>query len=571
MSDDFIRIDSLSKQFGKRVPLALDQLNLNFPSGELIGIVGPDGAGKTTLIRLIASLLMPTSGSITVNGFDTIKDKEKISEMISYMPQRFGLYEDLSVRQNLDLYAKLRGLSKDKKEETYEELLQFTGLKEFQKRLAGDLSGGMKQKLSLACALIIKPQLLLLDEPTVGVDPVSRRQLWEMILKLSEEKITILWSTAYLDDAAKSKKVLLLNQGKALFYGPPDDLTNTMKNRTYHLLTAEGMKRKVLQKSLLAPEVIDAVIQGDKIRLVMKKGSEPSYLNELSSEITEIKPVPPRFEDAFIEALGGCPKIISPLAQLSPTISLTNHVIVAEELTKNFGSFTAVDHINFTVKRGEIFGLLGPNGAGKSTTFKMLSGLLTPTSGKCSVAGLSMQKAKSEARSRMGYMAQKFSLYGNLTLLQNLSFFSGIYPVDELKREAILNKIIEIFDFGPYVDQEAEELPLGFKQRLSLASAVMHGPEILFLDEPTSGVDPVTRREFWSHINALVEKGVTVLITTHFMDEAEYCDRIALINQGKIITIDSPEALKKSVTSKELLEPTLEDAFIILSSTKEKG
>ena len=544
--DPLISVENLTKKFGEIA--ALKNINLSLPKGEFIGLVGPDGAGKTTLIRLIAGLMLPTSGKITVAGFNTVTQAESIHEILGYMPQRFGLYEDLTVMQNLVLYAELNNVVGAERQKAFEKLLKFTDLGPFTKRLAGALSGGMKQKLGLACTLIRKPRLLLLDEPSVGVDPISRRELWKMVHELTSEGISIIWSTAYLDEAAKCDKVILLNLGEVLYFGDPKGLTDRVEGRTF---TTHNHNRPLLAELVNRDDIIDATIQGSLIRIVTKK-PEP---------LENYTPVAPRFEDGFIDILGGLPKGASKLAESFPAIPKKEEpIIVAHELTKKFNSFVAADSLTFEIKRGEVFGLLGPNGAGKSTTFKMLCGLLKPTSGTGIVNGKSLLTAPGAARSHIGYMAQKFSLYGELSVLQNLRFFAGVYSA---KPESI-GQMIDIFDFQPLLNLNAKDLPLGFKQRLALSCAVMHHPEILFLDEPTSGVDPITRREFWNHINGLVGKGITVVITTHFMDEAEYCDRIGLIHQGKIITIGTPDSLKESAKTEMNPNPTLEDAFIHL-------
>jgi ABC-2 type transport system ATP-binding protein len=556
-------IDAVSKRFSKNAPPALDNVSATIPKGQIIGIAGPDGAGKTTLIRLIAGLLKPTSGTITVDGYDTIKDARELHHLISYMPQKFGLYEDLTVIQNLNLYANLQGVVGNEREETFKRLLTFTDLERFKDRLAGNLSGGMKQKLGLACTLVRKPTLLLLDEPSVGVDPISRRELWKMVQDLLKDNITVIWSTAYLDEAERTDTVLLMNEGKLIYNGPPKDLAKRIEGNVFKIENIKGNRRLVLKKALQQPYVIDGVIQGEDVRIVTK--NPPANLQELNEPDLKIKNVSPRFEDAFIDILGGGPGGVSALAEKTPNIPKRDRpVIQAEHLTKKFGNFTAANDITFNVPCGEIFGLLGPNGAGKSTTFKMLCGLLTPTSGKAFVNGLDLQTAGSEARSHIGYMAQKFSLYGYLSVKQNLDFFSGIYNLQGHKQHEMIHEMIETFSLAPYLDTNADALPLGFKQRLALSCAVMHHPQVLFLDEPTSGVDPITRREFWNHINGLVEKGITIMVTTHFMDEAEYCDRIALVYRSKIITIGTPEELKKEGITKDNPEPTLEDAFIHL-------
>lgn len=566
-SDHFVSIQNLSKIFDKESSPALNSIDAVIPKGQFVCLAGPDGSGKTTLIRLIAGLLLPTSGHITVAGYDTVKEAAAIPYLIGYMPQKFGLYEDLTVMQNLHLYADLQGVVGDERQAIFEKLLSFTSLEPFTKRLAGALSGGMKQKLGLACALIRKPALLLLDEPSVGVDPLSRRELWKMVGGLLEEEITVVWSTAYLDEAEKCDRVLLLNEGKLLFSGLPTELTKRVEGRVFKISQIEGSRRLVLVNALRQPNVMDGVIQGSEVRILVKEAAaQPLSLAVLQDgPRIEIKPTPPRFEDAFIDILGGGPGGFSGLAEKTPYVTKERSMVVqAEGLVKRFGTFVAADHITFSIPRGEIFGLLGPNGAGKSTTFKMMCGLLKPTSGNAYVNGVSLQEAPSEARSHIGYMAQKFSLYGELSVRQNLNFFAGIYNLAGRQKVEAVEEMIEIFGFQAYANTDAGGLPLGFKQRLALACSVMHHPSVLFLDEPTSGVDPITRREFWNHINGLVEKGVTMMVTTHFMDEAEYCDRIGLIYQSRLIKLGSPDELKALAKTAINPEPTLEDAFIQL-------
>jgi ABC-2 type transport system ATP-binding protein len=422
----------------------------------------------------------------------------------------------------------------------------------------------MKQKLGLACTLIRKPTLLLLDEPSVGVDPISRRELWKMVKSLLKDDITVIWSTAYLDEAERADSVLLLNEGKLLYHGSPQELARNVEGRSFKIDAAGKDRRLILKNALQQKNVIDGTIQGNTIRIVTKELLNPDTdLNNLPD--LKITPTAPRFEDAFIDILGGGPGGGSVLSEKTPQQpKLNNRIIEAQHLTKKFGNFTAADDITFTVPSGEIFGLLGPNGAGKSTTFKMLCGLLPPTAGKALVDGLDLETAGSEARSHIGYMAQKFSLYGNLSVRQNLEFFSGIYNLTGRKKKEMISEMIETFALQPFLNTNADGLPLGFKQRLALSCSVMHRPKVLFLDEPTSGVDPITRREFWNHINGLVEKGVTVMVTTHFLDEAEYCDRIALIYRSKVIQIGTPDELKKEGVSPSIPDPTLEDAFIHL-------
>ena len=547
-------------------PPAIDQLNARIEPGRVTGLVGPDGSGKTTLLRLFAGLLLPTEGRLTVCGADPRTELAQLRQDVSYMPQRFGLYEDLSVEQNLTLYADLFNVVGSEREQAFDRLLAFTDLKRFTDRLAGALSGGMKQKLGLACALIRTPKLLLLDEPSVGVDPISRRELWKMVYELVDQGIGVVWSTSYLDEAERCGEVLLLSEGKLLYNGPPKELTNRVAGRSF-LVAGKGTSgRKLLTSALKRPDVLDGVIQGACVRLVMKKGFPPPTPQSLGVEDFEIKPTAPRFEDAFVDLLGGAPKEESALFDSSNVHESTRDgvIVEADGLTKRFGDFTAADNISFKIGRGEIFGLLGPNGAGKSTTFKMMCGLLRPTSGQAFVSGLDLYAAGGEARGRVGYMAQKFSLYGDLSARQNLSFFAGVYGLSGTRRKEAIDRVVTAFHLEPHLETNSSELPLGFKQRLALACAIMHDPAVLFLDEPTSGVDPLTRREFWSHINAMVERGVTIMVTTHFLDEAEYCDRIGLVYRGRVIAEGTPDELKGSVRSDERTEPTLEDAFIEL-------
>jgi len=558
------------KRFGgPDAPPALDRVDMVIPAGEITGLVGPDGAGKTTLIRLLAGLMRPDEGEVAILG----RPPAKSLDALGYMPQRFGLYEDLTVRQNLDLYAELRKLPREEREETYRQLLDFTDLARFQDRLAGKLSGGMKQKLGLACALVKTPRLLLLDEPGVGVDPISRRELWAMVGELTGEGIGVLWSTSYLDEAEKCDGVYLLNQGKLLFSGAPAGLTSKVAKRVVSLTGFEGRRRRFLTRVLDRDDVLDATIQGRSVRVLIRDGCpvpEPGDFDGGSA--LDLMPAQPRFEDGFIEILGGGPRGTSPLAESYRTIPASDApAIEAKGLTKRFGSFTAAQNMTFEIPRGQIFGLLGPNGAGKSTTFKMLCGLLSPTEGTGAVAGNDLRRAAADARASLGYMAQKFSLYGDLSVRQNLDFFAGAYDLDRTSARRAIEAMTEIFDLGGKLDTNAGALPLGFKQRLALACAVMHEPPVLFLDEPTSGVDPVARREFWTHINGLVEKGVTVLVTTHFMDEAEYCDRVTLIYRAEQIASGTPDELKARAGEIGGIEdPTMEDAFIALVEQDER-
>jgi ABC-2 type transport system ATP-binding protein len=565
-----VLLQGVTKVFG---PIqAIKDLNGAIHPGSLTGIVGPDGAGKTTLMRLMAGLMMPSAGHIRVLGLETRRDGDRLADLVGYMPQRFGLYEDLSVMENLRLHAALRGMDTDGQGSTFDRLLAFTRLGPFTRRLAGDLSGGMKQKLGLACALLGSPRVLLLDEPGVGVDPVSRQALWGMVAALTNQGLAVVWATAYLDEAERCNTVLLLNEGELRFAGPPGELTRRIAHRSFRLTEIKGDRRELLQHALDLPTVRDGVLQGAAIRVVLR-GEETPFappnlvaLQSLATQTnTRLEPVPPRFEDAFVDLLGGGPGGTSPLAKRMPPVDLGLAAVVeCRHLTRRFGTFTATDNVSFQVRPGEIFGLLGPNGAGKSTTFKMLCGLLKPSAGEARVAGLDLRRASGQAKGRLGYMAQKFSLYGLLSVRQNLAFYAGVQGLEGRDKRERIDEMVVTFQLQPFLDRAPGELPLGHKQRLALACALLHRPPVLFLDEPTSGVDPLTRREFWTHINGLVRKGVTILVTTHFMDEAEYCDRMALMYQARVIALDTPDALKATVALYPDEEPTMEQAFIRL-------
>jgi ABC-2 type transport system ATP-binding protein len=566
MAKPLVELEGVVKTFrGSGGPVrALDGIGAHLPAGQVTGIVGPDGAGKTTLMRLMVGLLVPDEGRITVCGFNSGREATAIHAVVGYMPQRFGLYEDLTVAENMALHADLRGLGKAERPDVFSRLLSFTGLGPFQSRLAGALSGGMKQKLGLACTLLARPRLLLLDEPSVGVDPLSRRELWQMVYELVDEGIGVAWSTAYLDEAERCRSVLLLNEGRLLYAGAPEGLTRRVEGRTFAVRRIGADKRAAQKRASAAPGVLDALIQGRNLRLVMAPDRPPPEASSLAREALVV-PVRPRFEDAFVSLLRhDRPAEGAELETVPPAAAGEGVMVEARDLSRTFGSFRAVDRVSFTVGRGEIFGLLGPNGAGKSTTFKMLCGLLPPSDGIARVAGFDLRRARAEARSRLGYMSQRFSLYESLSVRQNLTFFSGVYGLSGPERQDAITQALEISGLESAADTDAGDLPLGMKQRLALASALMHRPSVLFLDEPTSGVDPLTRRDFWGRINAMAGAGVTILVTTHFLDEAEYCDRIGIIFQGQLIAIGAPDELKAKMQTPDMPDPSLEDAFIRL-------
>lgn len=563
------------KQFvaGRRTIRALRGVSFAVRRGGVTGVIGPDGAGKTTLMRLAVGLFTPDAGRIIALGFDATRESLAVQSQVGYMPQRFGLYEDLSVQENLDLYADLQGLPTAARAERYQELMQMTGLARFTKRLAGKLSGGMKQKLGLACTLVRPPQLLLLDEPTVGVDPVSRRELWQIVYRLvQQEGMTVLLSTAYMDEAERCDEVILLHEGEVLGHGPPQQFRDRLRGRAY-LVSAPGLKKRTVQEKLaVAANVVDAVIQGGRVRLVMETDAIPDA-GRLLPDVAgvSIQPAPPRLEDSFVAMLrkrraddGTAPRRHPAPRNSRRGNNGTGPVIEVNHVKRRFGDFYAVKDVSFHVERGEVFGLLGANGAGKSTTFRMLCGLLPVTEGSVRVAGLDLRHAAAAARGRIGYMSQKFSLYGNLSVRENLRFFSSAYGLSGARQREQMDRALDEFELTAVVEAASLDLPLGHKQRLAMACALMHEPEILFLDEPTSGVDPLARREFWSRINALAEQAVTVMVTTHFMEEADYCDRLAIMADGGLLALGTPEEIKQHQRSAAQPEPTMEEAFIAL-------
>jgi ABC-2 type transport system ATP-binding protein len=550
-----------------RSNVALDGIDLQIPAARVTGLIGPDGAGKTTLMRLAAGLLQPDAGDIQALGIDVVADPLAAQSALGYMPQRFGLYEDLSVQENLDFYADLQGLPVAERRPRYEQLLHMTGLGPFTRRLAGRLSGGMKQKLGLACTLVNPPRLLLLDEPTVGVDPVSRRELWQIVGRLvREERMSVLLSTAYLDEAERCDEVVLLHKGKMLGQGSPAEFSGPMRGRTWRVSADATGKRRLQQRLDRLPGVIDALIDGESVRVVTAQpaAQAPAEL-ETAGQGAAVEAVAPRFEDAFIARLKATRAAGRPVETMSgwkQEAADRETVIEVRDVYRRFGDFTAVKGVSFSVRRGEIFGLLGANGAGKSTTFRMLCGLLPSSAGTLNVAGHDLRHAAAKARARLGYMAQRFSLYVNLTVAENLRFFASTYGLDGTARAARILWALDNFELAPFADANSGDLPLGFKQRLAFAAALMHEPDILFLDEPTSGVDPLARREFWERTNALAEAGVTVLVTTHFMDEANYCDRLVIMAEGEVLALGTPAEMKQRFRTAANPHPSMEDAFI---------
>jgi len=596
------------KETGSTV-LALDNVDVQVATGQLTAIVGPDGAGKTTFLRLVSGLMRPDTGSLQVLGIDVIRNPQAVQDRISYMPQKFGLYEDLSVQENLDLYADLHGVAQDVRRERFANLLEMTDLKRFTARLAGKLSGGMKQKLGLACTLVRSPQLLLLDEPTVGVDPLSRRELWEIVQQLREqEQLSVLLTTAYLDEAERCASVYVLHEGRLLSSGPPEATSEHARGLCYLVTPTSNEHPRDLQAQLLdnTAAVIDAVPEAGDVRVIRRPESDPSQL-QLNGR--QLEPAQARLEDGFMVLLrsgsendsdinsgvttGQDPGNMDNAAQSLANTGTANQmqltsrenaadaiaqpclqdalhtapgdgnngiVIDVRDLVRKFGEFTAVDSTTFNVKRGEIFGLLGPNGAGKTTTFRMLCGLLPATSGHAEVAGMDMRKARAEARQRIGYVSQKFALYGNLSVMENLRFFGRAYGLMGKRLAQRITAVTTQFELQRYEKMPAGQLPGGVKQRLAMAVGLLHEPDVLFLDEPTSGTDPLARRGFWQRITRLAGGGTTIVITTHFMEEAEYCDRIVIQDAGKLVAYGTPDEVRAQAGGTDRM--TMEAAFI---------
>ena len=552
-----VEANGLVKAFKDNV--AVNNISLSVKAGKIFGIVGPDGAGKSTLLRMLTGILRADKGTVKIAGYDSVTQLANLKEQIAYMSQKYGLYPDLTVEENIRFYADLYGVKQKGLSERIDELLHFSYMHPFKKRQSARLSGGMKQKLQLVCALIHTPRVLILDEPTNGVDPVSRRDFWRMLQGLLEQGVSIVVSTSYLDEAERCHEIALMYGGNFMQVGTPDEIK---KNSGGKILKWRSPSARRVFAGLDLDKAADMSIFGDTIKIYGSDNvdEEVNQLNKVAKERNcqgeWIEAVSPTLEDVFVKLVRTkhkTSKAKSVVFNNKPAIAKEKFSADLSNLTKTFGDFTAVDHFSLQVKPGEILGFLGPNGAGKSTTIRMLCGLLIPTSGEGKVAGFDLATESESLKKHIGYMSQKFSLYDDLSVLENIRFYGGIYGLDGEKLKEKEAWALELSNLVNERDIKTGILGLGFKQRLALVCALLHEPLMVFLDEPTSGVDPLTRRQFWNMIYDLSGMGVTVFVTTHYMEEAEFCDRVAFINRGKLMAVDSPENLKKHTIADKII------------------
>lgn len=572
MSESFaITLQSVSRFEKGAQDAILKSVSADLREGRLIALVGADGSGKTTLMRVMAGLLKPQKGTVRIFGEELYSEHlSKLQSFCGYMPQQFGLYTDLSVEENLTLYADLFGLSDLDRKERFAELLSMTGLTDFTARPAGKLSGGMKQKLGLACALLNRPKILLLDEPSVGVDPLSRRELWAILKKnVQSGAMTVVVATTYMDEASLCDDVLIVENGEVVLHNTPEAIASLAEGLSFNVNIAKGRRVRDVQAQLLDDTdlVLDAVPRAGSVRVLIKNQSDRALLEQRHHIF--LQPTASGLEEGYLVNRAKASPIHSYKKigdDFSSSISSTEEkpIVVAKDLVRRFGSFTAVDRTSFEVKSGEIFGLLGPNGAGKTTTFKMLCGLLKVTEGELEVAGVNVRHSGDQAREQLGYMSQKFALYADLSVSENFDFFASAYGLSGNEKEERIDFLIKEFDLQSFQNTQAKNLPGGIKQRLAMAVALIHKPKLLFLDEPTSGADVLTRRQFWRWITALSHMGTSIIVTTHFMEEALYCDRLLIQDAGLPLIMGSPEEVRGQCT-------TMDEAFIqIVKAFREK-
>lgn len=545
---EIIAIQGLSKRYRRTDPLAVDDVSLNIARGSVFGLIGPDGAGKTTIIQVLAGVVRPDAGSVMVAGVDVVKNPEGIKPLIGYMPQGLGqnLYETLSIQENILFFKNLRQVPEERYRLNSERLLKMTRLDAFLSRPAGKLSGGMRQKLALICTLLHLPGIILLDEPTTGVDPISRRDFWTIIQEMvSTTGMTVLLTTSYMDEAERCQEVALMNAGRIIASGSPEQLTAGLQGELFEL-SGPGLSQK-LGMVKRWPGCESAAMFGESVHAMLRPGSQVDELvRQLDGAVVKAQRIEPGLEDVFVHMLAADDK--TDLASLAGRLVVhqdhDDAPVCIDHLTCRFGDFTAVSDVSLQVNNGEILGLLGPNGAGKTTLIKMLCGLQEPSSGKAVVVGFDIRTQRWALRSSIGYMSQRFSLYGDLTVWQNMSFYAGLYGLTGETARRRLQSLVELLGLGPYRLAQSAALPMGLRQRMALACALVHEPRLLFLDEPTSGVDPIARREFWNLVHGLATGAqVTVFVTTHYMDEASHCHRLGLMQQGHLIVLDEPERL----------------------------
>ena len=567
MNTPAIEASGLQKKYEN--VLAVSGLDLRIERGEMFGLVGADGAGKSTTIRMLCTLVLPSAGEARILGMDTVKQAGNIKEKIGYVAERFNLYLTLTVEENLSFFAGLRNLPRGVSEKRMKELLQFCRLEPFRKRQAQHLSGGMQKKLALACSLIHEPEVVFLDEPTTGVDPVSRRDFWRIIADFLTRGITVLVSTPYLDEAERFHRIAFMHKGQIIACDTPQNLKAQLAGELLEIRTRQI--NEAVTVLARASFVQTAQVFGDTVHVMVDRAEERRaeinrLLKEHSISVIDLRRISAGLEDVFVTQLTGLEDkqksrtaAENSVATVLKEDSQYETAIEVTDLSKKFGDFTAVDRVSFNIARGEIFGLLGPNGSGKTTTIRMITGLLKSTEGKAFVLGGDMSLMADIVQSRIGYMSQKFSLFNDLTVEENITFYGNLYslPAESLRERK--SWVLKMAGLSGKEKTLASELAGGWKQRLALGCAIIHSPEVVFLDEPTAGVDPLSRRAFWELIQELSTRGTTIFITTHYMDEAEHCHRLGLMYQGKLIALGSPHQLKTEQVKGELVEVITSD------------
>ncbi|KPK23013.1 MAG: hypothetical protein AMJ70_04510 [Dehalococcoidia bacterium SG8_51_3] len=548
---------------------AVSSLDLRIERGEMFGLVGADGAGKTTTIRMLCTLLLPSAGEARVLGMNTARDAARLKDKIGYVAEHFNLYPTLTVEENLTFFARLRNMPRETSEKRIKELLQFCRLEPFCKRHAEHLSGGMQKKLALACSLIHEPEVVFLDEPTTGVDPVSRRDFWRIIAGFLARGITVLVSTPYLDEAERFNRIAFMQKGQVIVCDTPQNIKARFPGELLEIRTHQV--NKVAAALAPLPFVQTAQVFGDTVHVMVDRAGErraeiDRLLKERSISTVELRHIAVGLEDVFITqltSLEGKPDSWSGSENKVNLIAKEGEqpeaAVQVSELARKFGNFTAVDRASFSIRRGEIFGLLGPNGSGKTTTIRMITGLLRPTEGSAFVLGDDMSVMADIIQSKIGYMSQKFSLFSDLTVEENINFYGNLYSLPTALLRERKEWVLNLAGLRGKEKAMARELAGGWKQRLALGCTIIHSPEVVFLDEPTAGVDPLSRRAFWELIQELSDRGTTIFITTHYMDEAEHCHRLGLMYQGRLIALGSPNQLKTELIKGELIEVTTSD------------